>query len=388
MPVNYLQIQSQISEFAANAVLRQQEIEQLNEHYLSLLNILANSQTELINLIETAIQANPNLRCAIPTHEGINAIFPLPKEMVPVTMIAADGSQVIPSRHRQVEFGMVNISAVAICMGSKEAPSISVESHLVDMDEMHQETGISSDGYIALVRDVAERMILADKTTHTLHPVVTLTDGVLDLFREMKESKIYMQKLHEYHTALEKLMDSGAITAAYVDKPGSNFVLNMLDIASTKDGNFQESNKFSYLPDKMMFDTILIHSGERSALFKKQSFSAEDFKGALSIYFFYLNISKDTKPDIVRVEVPAWVAEDNTKMNLLHVSLVEQAWLLANPYPYVLHRAHEEAVVTYDDSNRLEEMILSQLLKNGVKVGQKSNKQSHKDQPGRRRYGS
>ncbi len=86
--------------------------------------------------------------------------------------------------------------------------------------------------------------------------------------------------------------------------------------------------------------------------------------------------------------MPGWVADDNEKMKLLHASLVEQAWLLANPYPYVLHRAHEEAVVTFEDSSRLEDMIIAQLLKNGVKVGQKSNKQTHKDHPGRRRYGS
>ena len=85
------------------------------------------------------------------------------------------------------------------------------------------------------------------------------------------------------------------------------------------------------------------------------------------------------------MEIPAWVADDKAKMRLLHASLVEQAWLLANPYPYVLHRAHEEAVVTFEDSSRLEEMIIGQLLKIGVKVGRKSNKQTHKDSGGRRR---
>jgi hypothetical protein len=388
MPINYLQIQGQINEFAVDAKNRQNDIEQLGKRYKTLLRISADSQLELILKIETAIKENSSLWCAIPTQEKIDEVFPLPEKTFPVTIIAADGSQVVPNHHRQVEFGMINTSAISFRMGSKEAPKIFVESQLLNMDDIHQESGIRPDSYVALVRDVAERKILADKTEISLQPVVTLTDGVMDLFRENRDSKIYQQKLKEYLVALERLMSYGAITAAYVDKPGSNFVLRMLDIASSKDTKFRDSNGFSYLPDKFIFDEILKHRGDRSALYKKHSFSTNDYIGDLSIYFFYLNISKNNHPQIVRIEVPAWVANDNDKMNLLHTSLVEQAWILADPFPYVLHRAHEEAVVTFEESSRLEEMIIAQLLKNGVKVGQKSNKQTHKDHPGKRRYGS
>jgi hypothetical protein len=170
-----------------------------------------------------------------------------------------------------------------------------------------------------------------------------------------------------------------------VDKPGSGLVMQMLDLAAAPAGATRGTDRFQGFPDRLLFSEILTHPGGRSALFRIKSNSADNFTGELTHHFFYLNISKNDHPDIVRVEIPAWVADDNAKMRLLHANLVEQAWLLANPYPYVLHRAHEEAVISFEDSSRLEEMIIGQLLKIGVKVGRKSNKQTHKDSGGRRR---
>ncbi len=76
-------------------------------------------------------------------------------------MLAADGSQVIPSRHRQVEFGVINISTVSMRTGSGLAPKITVNSEMLDLDLLHTEAEAASEGYIALLRDVAERGVLA-----------------------------------------------------------------------------------------------------------------------------------------------------------------------------------------------------------------------------------
>lgn len=387
MPVNYQHIQAQIVDYAAKAQKWQSDIEAIRQHGIDLLNLSAESQEALAEKVLKAAASNPNMRCAIPTVEKMNAAFPLPSERLPVTMLAADGSQVIPSRHRQVEFGVINISTVSMRTGSRLAPRITVTSEMLDLDLLHTEAEAASEGYIALLRDVAERGVLAQEAEKESAPVITLTDGGLELFREPKITAIYTQKLQEYVQVMSALMDTGAITAAYVDKPGSGLVMQMLGIASAVDPS-RTNDRFRGFPDRLLFTEILKHPGDRSAIFQIISPTAVQFTGPLTLYFFYLNISKNDSPDIVRVEIPGWVANDNAKMNLLHASLVEQAWLLANPYPYVLHRAHEEAVVTFEDSSHLEDMIIAQLLKNGVKIGQKSNKQTHKDHPGKRRYGS
>jgi hypothetical protein len=162
--------------------------------------------------------------------------------------------------------------------------------------------------------------------------------------------------------------------------------MQMLDLAAAPADVVRGSDRFRGFPDRLLFANILLNPGDRSALLQIKSPTAYPFIGELTLHFFYFNVSKNLEPDIVRVEVPAWVANDHDKMDLLQACLTEQAWLLANPYPYVLHRAHEEAVVTYEDSGRLEDMIIGQLIKNGMKIGRKSNKQAHKDLAGKRRY--
>lgn len=387
MPVNYQHIQRQMADYAAKAQKWQLDLDALRDQGLNLLHLSADSQEQLTEKVLVAVQSNPNLRCGLPTSEKLDMVFPLPAGQALATIIAADGSQVIPSRHRQVEFGVINISTVTMRGGSGEAPAISVDSELLDLDLLHSEAEAASEGYIALLRDVAERGVLVREAGSHPMPVITLTDGGLELFREPRLTDAYSAKLQEYILVMRDLMTTGALTAAYVDKPGSSLVLNMLDIAAAPSDALGGLKRFQAFPDRLLFAALLTHPGERSSLFQIKSPAAQAFTGYLALHFFYLNVGRGADPFIVRVEVPGWVAEDNAKMNLLHASLVEQAWLLADPYPYALHRAHEEAVVTYEDSSRLEEMIIAELLKRGVKIGKKSFKQTHKDHAGRRRFG-
>jgi len=51
----------------------------------------------------------------------------------------------------------------------------------------------------------------------------------------------------------------------------------------------------------------------------------------------------------------------------------------AQPYPYIIHRAHEIAVVSFAEKDQLENLIIAELLRQGVPVGKKSRKQFAKD---------
>jgi hypothetical protein len=71
----------------------------------------------------------------------------------------------------------------------------------------------------------------------------------------------------------------------------------------------------------------------------------------------------------------------------LHVALIEQAKIMANePFPYLLHRAHEIAVVTHQEKQEIDQMLAIAIRNNGGEVGEISGKQSAKDLPGRTRY--
>jgi NurA-like 5'-3' nuclease len=81
-------------------------------------------------------------------------------------------------------------------------------------------------------------------------------------------------------------------------------------------------------------------------------------------------VGRSNNPYLSRVEIPRWVAENEHLLNLLHASLLTQARVLgARPYPYILHRAHEVAVISYDERQQLENMIIAELYrKQGVEV--------------------
>ena len=54
-------------------------------------------------------------------------------------------------------------------------------------------------------------------------------------------------------------------------------------------------------------------------------------------------------------------------------------------YPYVLHRAHEIAVVGREEKEEVTQMLLAELQAQGVEVGRPSHKQAVKDLPARLR---
>ena len=94
--------------------------------------------------------------------------------------------------------------------------------------------------------------------------------------------------------------------------------------------------------------------GERSAIYAIQSQSSKEYTGALALHFFYMNVGSK-KPWLARVEIPAWVAVNQTRSICCTQRWCEQCRLLGTrPYPYLLHRAHEEAVVHFDEKEQVD----------------------------------
>jgi hypothetical protein len=123
----------------------------------------------------------------------------------------------------------------------------------------------------------------------------------------------------------------------------------------------------------------LLPPGHRSAVFKIQSSSDKKYKGVLELHFFYLNVGTEGHPWPVRVEIPRWVVDDKSKLDLLHSVLVEQCRMMGSkPYPYLLHRAHETAVVKNEEKQQIEQMLSMELRKQDEEMDDISNKSSAK----------
>ncbi len=389
MAIDFQQIYEKIKEIALHAQERKETLENLRKHARHLFNDYADKADELRRKLDSAVAAEPGLRCAVPLNEPLDARIPLPPLPAHATLIAADGSQINPDRHAAVQFGLVNVGAIVMELNSGKTPEIFTDSRLFYGDELLTEYGTTlSEGTIALRRDLAERTKLAELAKRYPAPVITFADGPIELWgnKDPESAKLYEAGMREYLSALSRLQANDVVTAGYVDKPGANLVVRLLEVAITPDdklNTLRTHHPLLGVSDLWLFgerERPLLRPGERSAVFELQSKAKQFYKGMLGLHFFYLNVGTEGHPYPVRVEIPKWVAEDKRKLDMLHAVLVAQCRILGSkPYPYLLHRSHEVAVVSFNEKRQIAQMLTLELRRHGVEVGEKSAKQSEKD---------
>jgi hypothetical protein len=391
MPVNYQQIKSQTTRFYERTAEHYRALHSAAGLLTDVLEQHGQHPEELIHIVEAESHGNKSLRCACPFQETPTSVFPLPRKMESVTLIAADGSQINPSRHRQVDFSLINVATICMQMGVDAAPTFETESTLLDDYDLYPENSPLTEDIIALERDLRERAALYHQSCKYPSPVVTLTDGPLELFREIGETARFEKKLNEYIEILAACQQARTITAGYVDKPHSDLVNRMLRLvirkAAVLDDTRQNELERVRVPDASLFSGLLTSPGDRSAVFSIQSPWSKNFKDGLELCFFYLNVSRSDKTCLARVELPAWCAGTSQLLDTLHFAIFRQCEIMGTrPYPYILHRAHEIALITFEETAQIENMLASEMQNRGLETGAKSNKQSAKELPGRGRY--
>ncbi|MBT3315321.1 MAG: DNA double-strand break repair nuclease NurA [Anaerolineae bacterium] len=389
MAIDFQQIYERIKEIGKSAQERKENLDNLRQHARNLFNEYADDVDGLRQKVDFALQQDANIRCAYPLDESLDTRVPTPALAMDATLIAADGSQVIPDRHAAVQFGLVNVGAIAMRLNSGSTPDIFTDSTLYYGDELLTEYGTTlSEGTIALRRDLAERTKLAELAKGYPSPVITFTDGPIELWgnKDPNNAKSYEESMQQYLGALSRLQSNDVVTAGYVDKPGANLVVRLLEIMQAPADKLDKLKSYHPLlgvSDLWLFgerNNPLLQPGERSAVFALQSKSKMLYKGVLGLHFFYLNVGTDGHPYPVRVEIPKWVADDPQKLDNLHAALIQQCRVLGHkPYPYLLHRSHEVAVVSFDEKRQVEQMLSLELRKNNAEIGEQSGKQSTKN---------
>jgi hypothetical protein len=388
MSLDFLQVSQQVKKLGEQAVGRQHD---LTDRLMQARATLESHATEIEPLQSKVQQVvhhyDATLRCAVPVTEGLNSHFPLPSMPDQVTLIAADGSQIFADRHAEVDYCLVNTGLIWMRYGSPDAPQTNIQSRLIYADQLEGMT----DDRLSLQRDLAERSRLLELAKQVPEPVITLTDGPLELWTTtLEEGRVageFKQSLEQYLAVLNQLREMKATTAGYVDKPGADLVVRLLEVAQATTEDLTEMKKFRPLKgvtDRELFREVLA-AGERSAIFAIQSRSSSQYQGEISLCFFYLNVGKPDKPYLTRVEIPRWVAEDASMLDNLHAVLVSQCRMIGTrAYPYLLHRAHETALVSLEDKEQVTQMIVNELRKRGLAVDGESAKQYNKDISGKR----
>lgn len=387
MPVNYLQIQGQIQEKCQQARQNQAVYRERLEQAAALLTRYAGDLDFLRQRVEDAQRADVSLRCAVPLNERLDTA--ISTEILPELplLLAADGSQINPSRHDAVEFAVINTGLFRIQPAAAQTPSEECETQLYLLEDINNPAAPLTEEVVALRRDLTERRLLAERAgRESSRPVITLTDGPLELYREPRDNSHFQQLLGEYLRVLQQTQQQGIISAGYVDKPGSDLVVRLLELTAEPNQAVQETLRRRPLGgvlDRLIFAGLLA-PGQRSAVFAIQSVMAQRFASheeSLQPCFFYLNVSRNPAHAwLARVEIPRYVAENAAQVAALQAALLQQCWQMGSkPYPYALHRAHEIALITRLEKEQIEAMIVRALRANGLEVGAASYKQYHKD---------
>ncbi len=383
MPVNYQELRAQISAMGAQwqqwTSARNDQVQAAN----ALFERFSAFTPDLRNLAITELAAKPDLRCALPTPEPLNAAKSCPVFDSPLVVMAADGSQIIPSRHDRIEFGLLNIGAIRMPIKTGMPASEITRTELLLLEKLYTPAGRIQEDLLSLRRDMLERQLIADLTRDESLPVVALTDGPLEPYNRQKQDAEFDAALREYSASLEALTHSQTVLAGYVDRPGSDLVVRLLELAKREAGiGEQAQHPFNQVRDLDLFTSIL-QPGQRSALFELSSPVTRKMSGQLSFYFFYLCLGNAANKSMARIEIPGWVAENPALLDMLQSVLLHQASQLGGqPYPYVLHRAHEVALVTYEEKERIETMLVQELMKQGHQTRGKSAKSGYKSQVG------
>jgi hypothetical protein len=313
-----------------------------------------------------------SMQAAMPTDEPLNAVYPAPPTPERFTVAAADGSQIQPDRHGAALYYMINIGSLVYRHGSGEAPEASSEATLGYTEDDLYENGIQVSGNLLDIRrDMGELKRLADICQgEQSGPTVALVDGSIVLFvLRDRPGGARSTKVRAYLDQLERIRRAGGTVGGFISRPGYQEVTQLLHLASV-DGDTKKANKqpnpLERLPDRAIFTAL--PPGARSALFASAKEINQEYyaRQGHEVRFFYLNlVGEGEDPVVARVEVPAWVADDAEKLNLLHGAIVAQARITGD-YPYALARADELAYISSQERAALEDMVMTALIRAGV----------------------
>ncbi len=397
MPLNYLQIYRQMEAKIGGLRLHQARQEDALVRALAALQQAQQRREELLARIRREAEKDPNLRCAQPTREPLAGAYPPPPPPDPLVLLASDGSQIFPDHHRAVYFGLVNVALVLL---TPQESAWFVDSYLMLEEDFRADpSALPDEAKVRLQRMVREHEFLARAVAHlyatpdpdlqqagwpTLKkgtPLVAMVDGPLELWGIPEV--VYRNQVARVTRAWGRIGEHGAALLGYVERPRADLVMNALALL------FGEEDEAAGPPWPGVHDALLfarhLPPGHRSAVFAIHTSIAERYYREHRVHFFYLNIGEAEQPHIVRVEVPAWVAQDPALLDRVHGGLLQHLRAVERSrYPYILHQAHERAVVREQDRRDLERRLLHFLQGQGLPVNRISAKQHLKERHRRR----
>ena len=314
---------------------------------------------------------------AVPSWSGsINANNAVALQQSPYTVISVDGSQIYPDRHQGFECYLINIGTVVIQY--QACSTILLDSEpLVMLRENAEDVSPEAVNCYRSEEELKRALILGEQFLH--HKPLVLFDGSLIMWHlEGKEKTTKEYFLTRSLEIMKNFKTHNILHAGYISMPKSKELINILRRACEMGMGIAAEGHIGLLD--LLVDTTIAHffltPHMRSIVFKNRSISLQEYPEALQPYFFYINNGYE----IVRIEIPAWIAERREDVDLIARICLDQA-IKGNGYPVCLREAHEQAVVKNHDREFFYQLMhrLSQQHGYAYPTSQKSLKKRSVD---------
>jgi hypothetical protein len=376
MTLELSKVTSQVSHLGQQAAQRKRELDAITPHVREILR--AHREDE--QLLDLALEATKTKRWrgALPIGEPLDSAIDPPALPERLSIVAGDGSQIYPDSHGIALYYLINIGTIAFRHGTGQAPIVNTYPTVSSQTDSLEDDELISGPLVNAWRDVGEltritELALAESVNL---PTVALMDGLLALWVQTAAIPQLEQDRtqRDYLRQLDWLREAELPIGAFLSRPRSTNIVQLAYLTTFEDRekalSFVTNGKgvaFNGLRDTTVFAGMLT-PGQRSALFEVSPAWNTIYRDrGHSIHFFYVNVGTPTQSIIARVEVPVWVAQSRSAVDLLHAAIVEQCQISIG-YPYVLARAHEIAVVTNAERAEFEKMIAVQLTRQGLEV--------------------
>lgn len=372
---------------------RRQQRQTLLERALARLDSHAEEWERLETCLQLALDTvdRKRFRAARPLDqsEPLNATVDPPPLPAQATLVATDGSQILPNRHAPYLYSLINIGVIVYFHGRGRAPDQFTRPVLdyPGRPGTNGEAFVDNGALVNLRRDRAEIEVLE-------RVVWDYRDDKASRLALLDQRLLYWPAvgtaegegsgvLRAWQAAMTRIRENGGRLAGYIVKPGKQSVLTMLDTLDIDRSGFEagrltDSEANLGLTDAMIFSHLL-GPGQRSKVFVDVSAHNDDFRENdedNEVCFFYLNPGLVGR-QIARVDIPSSVARESQAVADVHSLIVDQCRILGD-YPYILARADEIAVVGRRDQEHLDTLIGSAMGRYGM-MDEITAKQSSKE---------
>lgn len=270
-------------------------------------------------------------------------------------VMGIDGSQVYPNRHEGLPAFLINIGHALLSYGSPSRAQL--DSFPVFF------TGVDGDGhqgtesYISCLRTEYEYAHAKDYVGDLI-----MFDGSLYMWQLLQMPHAVAELfVHRYLRQLNILHEQAVPWCGFISMPHSHDIVGILNEAATHGARKGLKENFMQVPDAVVMGQSL-NPGEFTQLFSPSMVPwGKVIPAHLWPCFMYLH----TGTEIARIEIPAWVAQDQSLLErTMHI--VYDQCCKGRGYPISLCEAHEQAVVSEKDRQFFYQVLRAQLKGSGT----------------------